>query len=378
MSFLALLITIGLFQGLFLGLALILLNKGNRKANKTMGFLVITFSLSVSHITVINLGLKESMTHLMMIGFPLLFLFGPLLLLYVKYLTQPDFKLNINYFYHFTPFIALEIYLIPTFYLNTAAEKLYLLNNWDSWAAFLDYVVSPIESIHFIIYLIIINRGVKNHNDRIKDLFSSLSNVNLKWLQQIFRICMGCILFYLALTLFGTFGSRELFKEFAGEAIALAVSIAIYTMGYFALRQPEIFVGEFKISQKTEEKPKPTKLVADEDSDKILAKLETFMAEEKPYLNNLVSIKDLATKTGIQTHHISFVLNNHLKLNFFDFINKYRIEDACSKLISAEYENSTVLEIAYEVGYNSKSAFNTSFKKFTGLTPTEYKKSKKN
>lgn len=377
MNFLTLLITIGLFQGLFLGLALIIINKGNRRANKTMGLMIITFSLSVSHVAIIKLGLIDSLSHLMMTGYPLLFVFGPLLLLYVKFLTNPKFKFDISYFYHFIPFLALIIYLLPVFYINSTAEKIMLLNTWDEWAGFLDYVISPLQSIHFLIYIYFVHREVKIHNETIKNLFSSVEGINLKWIQKIFIISLSCILFYFFLTLLGIFGMREFFKAYGGEAIALAVSLAIYLTGYFALRQPEIIILEPKC-EATEPDIKPDQQLLDEEKSRIiLGKLETYMEMEKPYLNNLINIKELSSQTGILSHHISFVLNKHLQLNFFDFINKYRISSACKKLSDPEYSSSTILEIAYEVGYNSKSAFNTAFKKFTNITPSDYRKSKK-
>jgi len=82
----------------------------------------------------------------------------------------------------------------------------------------------------------------------------------------------------------------------------------------------------------------------------------------------------LAKETGISSCELSILINHHLNKHFFDFINEYRIEKAMELLTNPERKEYTVLEILYEVGFNSKSSFNTAFKKHTGLTPTEYRR----
>jgi YesN/AraC family two-component response regulator len=97
------------------------------------------------------------------------------------------------------------------------------------------------------------------------------------------------------------------------------------------------------------------------------------MTEKKPYLQEELTLQDLADEISISTHHLSMILNIHLKQNFYNFINSYRVEDVKAKLIQPLYKNQTILSIAYSAGFNSKSTFNTMFKKFTGKTPKEYR-----
>ena len=99
------------------------------------------------------------------------------------------------------------------------------------------------------------------------------------------------------------------------------------------------------------------------------------MEKEKPYLNADLSLPLLATKLQIPPHILSRLINEKFKLNFFDFINSYRVEEVKTKLNSSKFDSLSLLGIALESGFNSKSAFNRVFKKFTGLTPSEYKKS---
>lgn len=103
----------------------------------------------------------------------------------------------------------------------------------------------------------------------------------------------------------------------------------------------------------------------------LLEELTQHMTQEKPYLNPDLNYDYFLEKLSIPRHHFSQILNNNLQQNFFDFINAYRIAEA--KQLLQQHPKMTILEILYAVGFNSKSSFNTAFKKATQLTPTQYR-----
>ena len=105
-----------------------------------------------------------------------------------------------------------------------------------------------------------------------------------------------------------------------------------------------------------------------------LRKLEEVMAKEKAFLDPGFSLPILAKRLGISTHHLSQILNEELGQSFFDFVANYRINEAQKLLRDEGSSYIKIEEIAQMVGYNSKSAFNTSFRKITGYTPSEFKK----
>ena len=105
-----------------------------------------------------------------------------------------------------------------------------------------------------------------------------------------------------------------------------------------------------------------------------LKKLIHFMKTEQPYLDPDLTLNRLSHQTEIPIHHISQIVNARLKQNFFDFINSYRIEEAKKRMDDPKFQNMSILQIAFDVGFNSKSAFNRAFKKHTQLTPSSYKK----
>jgi AraC-like DNA-binding protein len=105
---------------------------------------------------------------------------------------------------------------------------------------------------------------------------------------------------------------------------------------------------------------------------KYLKSIIAYMEKEKPYLDRNLTIYDLSQQTGISRHHITQVLNDLHGRNFFTFINEYRVAEVISMMKDPAYKNYTLLAIAYDSGFNSKSTFNTIFKNITGLTPTQY------
>jgi AraC-like DNA-binding protein len=107
---------------------------------------------------------------------------------------------------------------------------------------------------------------------------------------------------------------------------------------------------------------------------KKLERLDTFMIENKPFLDANLTLYDLSEQIDIPSKDLSLLINRDLNQHFFDFVNGYRIRMAMDILKDPSKKAFTVLEILYEVGFNSKSSFNTAFKKYANLTPTEYRK----
>jgi AraC-like DNA-binding protein len=99
------------------------------------------------------------------------------------------------------------------------------------------------------------------------------------------------------------------------------------------------------------------------------------MKENEPFLDPSLTIQELSNQINIPVRDLSVLINHHINQHFFDFVNEYRIQKAMNILKDASKKHLTVLEILYEVGFNSKSSFNTSFKKYTNVTPTEYRNS---
>jgi AraC-like DNA-binding protein len=154
------------------------------------------------------------------------------------------------------------------------------------------------------------------------------------------------------------------FRPYLAVLYSICTFLFFKGVVYFVLNKPEFFAKPKKyVSSRLTVKEK--KLYHE--------KLMRFVNEEKPYLNSLLTLTDLATAISVPHRDLSQIINEMYQQNFYDFINKFRI-DECKKILrETSGEKLTVLEAGYSVGFNSKSAFNNAFKKNTGMTPIKYR-----
>ena len=149
----------------------------------------------------------------------------------------------------------------------------------------------------------------------------------------------------------------------------LTVALLFYFMTYSLINSSDNL-----LSKKALSKYKNSNL-SDECVKKCSENLISIMEEERLYLNKKLTINLISEKLNIPKQHISEVLNIYMNTNFQDFVNSYRIEAFINHLKNGQHTHYSLLGLAYEVGFNSKSSFNASFKKFKGLTPSQFQKS---
>lgn len=150
---------------------------------------------------------------------------------------------------------------------------------------------------------------------------------------------------------------------------ALFISVCVIITNLTGVRYPDFLQ---MLSMKVKRGIYSRSLLRGLDVDRLMLKLEKLMTEKNIYRDDEINLADTAISLGVTHHQLSQLLNERLSMNFNTYINSYRIEDAKKLLI--EYPDRTVLTIAYEVGFNSKSSFYESFTKITGITPVEYRK----
>ena len=162
---------------------------------------------------------------------------------------------------------------------------------------------------------------------------------------------------------------------FCTDSLFIALSIFVILIGYFGLKQKVILGNDFKEQQlldKEKNKYSGSSLKEDEAS-KYSKQLSEFMQSEKPYLNPDLTLQLLASQINITPHYLSQVINEQFKVNFFEYINQFRVEEVKARINNPKYKSFSLLGIAVDSGFNSKSAFNRVFKKFTNQTPSQYK-----
>lgn len=316
--------------------------------------------------------------HLLSAAFiSLLMLHGPFLYLYISALIEQELRFNCKRLIHFIPFLLFNLYLVVAALFPELSEGIRLDHSHSEHG-------TPLLFNFFLIitalsgpaYFSLSIRLFKKLDINIFNNFSSSENIDPDWLRKLVY-SFGFI--WTVLIIFASI--HHIFNyftwAFCTDGLFLSLSIFIILIGYFGLKQKEIFI-QFP-GQPNEYVTEPrTKyagvLLKEEDLEFYSGKLVRYMSAEKPFLDADLTLPQLAVMLEIPAHHLSRVINEKFQVNFFDFINRYRIEEVKSKIDNPRFDNLSLLGIAFDCGFNTKSAFNRVFKKMTGVTPSEYKK----
>lgn len=163
---------------------------------------------------------------------------------------------------------------------------------------------------------------------------------------------------------------------FCTDGLFLSLSVFVILIGYFGLKQKVIFFAESIIVSgdiiEAQTKYSGSRL-KDSEAKLYVEKINKHMELSKPYLNPDLTLLQLASDLAITPHILSQIINDQYKLNFFDFVNEYRVREFKDAVVDPKNKSFSLLGIAFECGFNSKSTFNRMFKKSTGLTPSQFK-----
>ncbi|MGQ9621211.1 MAG: helix-turn-helix domain-containing protein [Bacteroidales bacterium] len=356
---------IGISQSFFAGL-LIATRKPVTVANRLMAawlfMICIEFIFALINSKVLEMYSFQFIT----------FTYGPLLYLYVRFMTDPAKKFNWLSLLHFIPFVA--FFVVSVVFRSEPLVR--DLRNFFISDRFLSlrliYGLSFFFSI--TIYSTLTFIKINRHQKNLKNLVSYTSGVlTLNWLKII------SISFYSAYFILFILGGLNMTGNYIPFdpyfVIFFLMAVFAFAYSFYGIKQPAIFHQE--LVRDFNGKNKPVKYqrsgLKNEKAEEYLQLLLSCMEIEKPYLNNNLNIQDLSVRTGIPRHYITQVLNEKYGKNFFTFINEYRVKEVIKRLSDPKYENYTILAIAYDSGFNSKATFNSFFKNFTGLTPSEYR-----
>lgn len=310
--------------------------------------------------------------HALSIGDPLLFLYGPLIYFFTLFLTGRASSFEKLDFLHLIPFVLCIVFYLPT-YLLDAESKIAMYQGYAEGIPFQLYAVWLSACFHNAIYLALSVFLLSLYRKKIKSAFSNIERINLSWLKYI--LITNAII-WLVDSISLVFSLAEFPNSFihtASQSLGYLSAIFIYFIGYRMLKMPEVFSGSLNSGQSSQKYARSG--LDNNQAKKYIDEILTFMDEEQPYLNADLSLSDLCELLSIPNNHMSQVINEKLEKNFFDFVNYYRVEEAKQWLSDPQRSKATMLAIAFESGFKSKSTFNSAFKKHTGITPSQYKKS---
>ncbi|MDR6458780.1 AraC-like DNA-binding protein [Chryseobacterium vietnamense] len=314
-----------------------------------------------------NLGIFKNM---------LVFLQIPVFYLYVLSVCYSDFELKSQYLLHALPFLIANLTLLPRFYGVDMASKIHFIENRQNMVELkFNHVLLHVQ---MVIYFVAVFRVLRKSKTLYLENYAGKNISSYHWLFQ-FTVVL-CIVYAIALLKNILKFSEYVYISEGIKAALLLLSLFIICWYLFkALNHPELFrnvdsklklVSEMVSEEKNNEEP----VTNDREYNEDLLRLKKYMVEKKPFLNSSLTIQEVSGEIGIPVRELSLLINHQLGQHFYDFVNTYRIENAMNMLKDETKSKVTILEILYEVGFNSKSSFNTAFKKHTGTTPTLYRK----
>lgn len=371
-DFFACVMFLGIEQALFLAYFFIFGKKGNRQANIFLGIVLIGFVLAMTEILLCYTNYMFKMIWLIDFAEPTNYLFAPLLYMYVRSILNKSFR-NIDWL-HFVPFLLYLIYSCITFYplgyavkynayISAYYPNLPHLNHepvWDKSMYLIRSYTNEIFLFSMTAYSLANIELLIKAFKQAKISFFSNQNATLNWAR---RTTLWFISLLIVFVIF-----KKIFPHDLGDhLIAAHLTLIIYLISINVVRNSSFFSQENKPSKKYEKSS-----LTSEIQENTLSKLQNLMESEKPFLADSFSMPFLAKKLAISPHHLSQILNESLGQGFFDFTAQYRVQEAQKLLI--KNPNFKIEEIAEMVGYNSKSAFNTAFKKITRISPSEFRK----
>jgi len=231
----------------------------------------------------------------------------------------------------------------------------------EPWG-FLAYMIS--RTAHILIYLILCLVLLRKHAKSLPDNFSALERINLNWLRLlVLAYATGLVAIVILAQL-----------DVPDTALHIFGTLVILVIGARGLTQTEIFGREAVPETLPKAGPKYERsTLTKEQADEAEKLLRAVMENDRLYLDEELSLRSLSEKIGLAPSYVSQVINERLKKNFYDFVNGDRVEEAQRILRDPRRRDQKILGIAFDTGFASKVAFNRVFKKYTDLTPSEYK-----
>jgi AraC-like DNA-binding protein len=372
---------IGAVQSALLGIGLAF-RKENSVANKYLIVILGLFVFNFIKLIVDESGFYRQFSGLIYGDASIALLYGPLFYFYVRALIKKRSFVKQDLL-HFIPFLVHLAIIFPAYLLDHDAKvrayETFLSNGFTrSYQPLLTY---GMKIIQYLSYLILCIFMIKKYKNEIKDHLSNTYRTDLSWLMNLFFVNAGFLLMLFTALILHATGFFTMNHHFTRVSY-LWDMVLIFTFSIMALRQspvfqvPENIVENSNKPQSDETDKYGSARLEKETVDSVLKELVEYVEKEKPYLDPDLTVSTLGEKISLPRHIISQVINSGLKMNFYSFINGYRIEEAKKMFEDPKYKDKNIIEIAYLAGFTSKSHFNLSFKKATGLTPKEFRKTK--
>jgi AraC-like DNA-binding protein len=385
MELLDVLLLIGSAQGFFL--AVFLLHRHRRLyATRFLAALLFVFSVVLLHLFIADRDWYSAAPRIMLLLSGLSLITGPLHYLYARHLISPARRLLLRDGLHALPYAVYLLAMLPLFLLPADVIIPELFR--DPWYGFpwRFIVLNWLLVVQAIAYLVATLLLLFRHERDVCDVFSCIDRVRLVWLRNItFIVLTGWAAFLVENVLLVAGWHSPQWFGLSG----ILGTVCVYVMGYLGLTasgvfsDPEVDASIREIAAKHENHVSANTAqhsaryeksgLSAERAEDIMHQLLDVMENERPHSDSDLTLPRLAERLDVSPHNLSEVLNTRTGMNFFDFINSYRVDQVKRDLVDPGKQQFKVLALAFDAGFSSKTTFNTIFKKFTGMTPSEWR-----
>ncbi|MFA6232634.1 MAG: helix-turn-helix transcriptional regulator [Bacteroidota bacterium] len=373
---------LGIAQSLFLAGILV---QRHRKlyANRFLAALLLVYGLVLTQLLLQDLGFFRAhpLLYIALSGFPLTA--APLHYLYARHLIHPEKRMAHSEWLHLIPFLLYKLTELPLLF-GPPAEVAALLAQSDTMdipARF--FIFNWAIILQSVAYMSATLLLLRRHATGLEDLASSLDHLRLHWLRNITLLTLvAWMLFFIEYVFY--LGGMTLGPRFGVTGIFGGV--LVYVLGYLGLSRSEVLEAPAvhdslsELSQYRERDTDPSIEIryaksglGEDRAEEAAAQLLKLMEKDLLYTDSGLTLPHLASLVGVTPHNLSEVINTRFQQNFFDFINSYRLRQVQIDLNDPAKQHLTVLAIAFDAGFNSKTSFNTIFKKNLGMTPSEFR-----
>jgi len=361
--------------GFFFSITINFKNDSDRVSNILIGGFILVHSLFIMEFGIYSSNLRYIYPHSYLMSSSIALLYGPLLYFYFKRINiQYQFKLKDTL--HLIPSIIILILLFP-FYSLSSVEKLKVMFGISALYSTKDffYIVFIPKLFSYTIYGFLIGKLYFKKENKLSNIKGSILT---KWKRNIYYMH---ILYVLAYLIYGISIAGILFtrSEVIYHSQVLFMSLMVLYIAQMAYLNPIVFdYKSFKSNNGLGFSKYLKSGLTESLSEELRADLIKLFTDEKVYQDSNLNLDILSEKLNTTRHNTSQIINEHFDMNFFELINKFRIDEALNLLEEDKNGNLNIIDIAYEIGYNNKVTFNKAFKKATALTPSQYIDSLKN
>lgn len=373
----------GILQGILLAAILFFHPKTDRSVTTFLALYIFFISIPI----IMPVGHKLLTWQVIIFVEPFTLLIGPLLYFYVR-----SFKERITWQKAWPHLVLFVVYLfIASWFYTTVASKYPPSDKVPPEITRHPLTVIPviIRLLQRLVYYFFARKELLSYQRSIRHLFSDISRINLNWIRWLIN---GYLVWVIA-----TMICYTLILNFPDQfslwvlSLGTLVTIYIYMAAWSGISQPSLWQVQNKVNKEEveaemleadkiaepvnhHEKPRAAKTgLSDDKTREMVARIIAAMEAEKLYKETELTLRDLAHKLEYPAYQVSQGLNEGLGKNFYDLVNGYRVEEAKRLLADPKTTNYTILAVGFEAGFNSKTTFNTVFKKMTGLTPTDFR-----